>query len=87
MSRADVEWFVSELKKHMIANVEGILGPDTSKGDVDEVVCLNRIFRYCRAEDGAPDAVEIEADGWGKEWLEEKLYEVCPQRSDLAVYL
>ena len=50
MSRANVEWFVSELKKYMIANVEGILGPDPSKGDVDEVVCLNRIFRYCRAE-------------------------------------
>ena len=54
--------FVSELNNYMIANVEGILGPDISKGDVDEVVCLNRIFRYCRAENGAPDSVETEAD-------------------------
>ena len=56
-SRINVKWFVQQLQERMIANVEGILGPDASRRDVSEVVCLNRVFRYCPAENGQPDAV------------------------------
>ena len=60
--RNDLRWFLSELQKTMIANVEGVLGPDPSQGDQLEVTCLNRIFRWVRGVGGTPDSIEIEAD-------------------------
>lgn len=41
---------------------EGVLGPKPSAGDVREVVCLNRIFRWCGATAHRKEAIEIEAD-------------------------
>ena len=37
--------FFEQLKGHMWARREGVLGPDPGQGDVREVVCLNRVFR------------------------------------------
>ena len=42
----------------MWAKLEGVLGPSKADGDVQEIVCLNRIFRWC----SAPTAIEIEGD-------------------------
>ena len=46
----------------MLANIEAVLGPDPSKGDKSEVICLNRIFRWCKATDSTPECIEIEPD-------------------------
>ena len=54
--------FFEDLKVHMWAKNEGVLGPDVSQGDVREVVCLNRVFRWTRAQDAWKEAIEIEAD-------------------------
>ena len=43
--RADNLEFYRELQKYMWVKLEGMLGPNKSAGDVQEVVCLNRIFR------------------------------------------
>ena len=51
-----------QLKVHMWAKSEGVLGPDPGQGDVREVVCLNRVFRRCLPMSGRPEAIEIEAD-------------------------
>ena len=49
--------FFNDLKDHMWAKNEGILGPLQSAGDARECVCLNRIFRW------SPDnASELKAD-------------------------
>jgi len=61
-TRSQNDQFVSDLGTEMIANVEGVLGPDPSKGDSLEVVCLNKIFRWVPGTVGNPDAIEIEAD-------------------------
>eukprot|EP00971_Amphidinium_carterae_P352695 6492705-Amphidinium_carterae.2 len=61
-SRVGLDWFYKELSKYMWAKVEGVLGPRTDLGDSRELVCLNRIFRWCIAEAGRPEAIEIEAD-------------------------
>ena len=46
----------------MWAKSEGVLGPDPGQGDVREVVCLNRVFRWCLPAGGRAGAIEIEAD-------------------------
>ena len=63
-SRSQNNQFVADLRTEMLANVEGVLGPDPTQGDVQEVVCLNKIFRYVHGQNGNPDgaAIEIEAD-------------------------
>lgn len=63
-SRSENQQFVADLKTEMLANVEGVLGPDPTQGDEQEVVCLNKIFRYVRGQTGNPDGatIEIEAD-------------------------
>ena len=33
-----------ELKVHIWAKSEGVLGPEPGQGDMREVVCLNRVF-------------------------------------------
>ena len=60
-TRSQNDQFVSDLGTEVIANVEGVLGPDPSKGDSLEVVCLNKIFRWVPGAVGNPDAIEIEA--------------------------
>ena len=61
-SRDDGRDFHERLKQHMWVKLEGVLGPNRSLGDVREVRCLNRIFRWCPESGGRPEAVEIEAD-------------------------
>ena len=61
-SRSEVQWFHETLSVHMWAKVEGIIGPNPSRGDSLEVVCLNRVFRYVRAAGNEPERIEIEAD-------------------------
>ncbi|CAK0853831.1 unnamed protein product [Prorocentrum cordatum] len=56
-SRADNLEFYRELQKYMWVKLEGMLGPSKSAGDVQEVVCLNRVFRWTSRGD-----VELEAD-------------------------
>ncbi|CAK0899647.1 unnamed protein product, partial [Prorocentrum cordatum] len=56
-SRADNLEFYRELQKCTWVKLEGMLGPNKSSGDVQEVVCLNRVFRRTSRGD-----VELEAD-------------------------
>ncbi|CAK0877935.1 unnamed protein product [Prorocentrum cordatum] len=56
-SRADNLEFYRELQKCAWAKLEGVLGPNKSAGDVQEVVCLNRVFCWTSRGD-----VELEAD-------------------------
>ena len=46
----------------MKAKLEGVLGPSPSQGDVQEVTCLNKIFRWVAGSNGAVPAIEIEPD-------------------------
>ena len=39
-----------------------MLGPYPGQGDVREVVCLNRVFRWCLPMSGGAEAIEMEAD-------------------------
>ena len=46
----------------MWAKSEKVFGPDTGQGDLREVVCLDRGFRWCLPMSGRPEAIEIEAN-------------------------
>eukprot|EP00971_Amphidinium_carterae_P338220 6475462-Amphidinium_carterae.1 len=59
-SRSDLKWYQGELSLHMWVKLEGVLGPEPDLGDVHEIVCLNRVFRW--AVHGGVTAIEIEAD-------------------------
>eukprot|EP00971_Amphidinium_carterae_P351978 6492372-Amphidinium_carterae.1 len=61
-SRTGLEWFLLELRKHMWAKLEGVLGPREDLGDSSELLCLNRIFRWCKQSADGPEAIEIEGD-------------------------
>ena len=61
-SRAQTAWFAAELNKTMMVNVEGTLGPDSSQGDVQHMICLNRIFTWVHATADSPTKILIEAD-------------------------
>ena len=65
--------FFEQLKGHMWAKSEGVLGPDPGQGDVREVVCLNRVFRWCIRTCGRAEAIEIEADARHVEILTHQL--------------
>ncbi len=43
-SRKVRQWFIAELSKYMIVNVEGTLGTNLAAGEVTSIVCLNRII-------------------------------------------
>ena len=58
----DLYDFFEQLKGHMWAKNEGVLGPDPGQGDKQEVICLKRVFRWCLPTGDRPEAVEIEAD-------------------------
>ena len=45
----------------MWAKNEGVLGPDRGQGVKREVICLNRVFRWCLPTCDRPEAIEIEA--------------------------
>ena len=45
-SRGQIQWFINLLKSGLIVKVRGILGPDKARGDVQEIICLNRIIRW-----------------------------------------
>ena len=61
-SRVEAEWFRSELNLHMIVKCRGILGPRKDLGDCQEIVCLNRILRWCNEDTTGPERIEYEAD-------------------------
>eukprot|EP00971_Amphidinium_carterae_P349736 6491191-Amphidinium_carterae.1 len=61
-TRDGVLGFHDRLQEHVWAKFEGLLGPNRAVGDVPEVRCLNRIFRWIPGGSGRPDAIEIEAD-------------------------
>ena len=46
----------------MIAKLRGILGPDASKGDISEIVILNRIMAWIPGDRSTPDCISLEAD-------------------------
>ena len=69
--------FFEQLKVHMWAKSEGVLGPDPGQGDVREVVCLNRVFRWCLPTSGRAEAIEIEADARHVEILIHRLNFRC----------
>eukprot|EP00971_Amphidinium_carterae_P347423 6489422-Amphidinium_carterae.4 len=50
------------LKEHMMVKVEGLLGPDKSAGEDQEVLCLNRIFRWVPERGDQCECIEIEGD-------------------------
>ena len=56
-TRDEVEKFLVDLSEHMMAKKEGILGPNRSLGDVQEITCLNTIFRWVKDDGG--EAIEI----------------------------
>ena len=60
--RLELYDFFGQLKVHMWVKREGVLGPHPGHGDVCEVVCLNRVFRWCPPTNGRAEATEIEAD-------------------------
>ena len=61
-ARHHLKWFADELGKHLIVNVEGVLGPRPDLGDVKELTCLNRIVRWVDATSTTPTTIELEAD-------------------------
>ena len=60
-SRLQLNWFREALSESMLVKVEGVLGPDQSRGDVQELLCLNRIVRWVTSDAGE-DRIELEAD-------------------------
>ena len=46
----------------MWAKNEGVLGPDPGQGDKREMICLNRVFRWCLPTGDRPENIEIKAD-------------------------
>jgi len=61
-SRRSLEIFFVEVNKHMIVKRRGVLGPDPSKGDVDEIICLNRIIRWISDSGDERERIEYEPD-------------------------
>jgi len=55
---AKLHIFFGKLNVRMWAKLEGVLEPSKAAGDVQEIVCLNRFFRWCTS----PTAIEIEGD-------------------------
>eukprot|EP00971_Amphidinium_carterae_P210048 4166932-Amphidinium_carterae.1 len=55
----------------MWVKVEGWLGPGPK--EQREVLCVNKIFRYCVGTAGSSDATEIEADPRHVEILQHQL--------------
>ena len=45
----------------MWAKNEGVPGPDPGQGDLQEVECLSRVFRWCLPTNSHPKAIEIDA--------------------------
>ena len=52
--------FANQLRKSLIVKVRGILGPMAEKGDIQEIIALNRILRWRRINNF--DQIEIEGD-------------------------
>jgi len=61
-SRRDLEVFFVEVNKHMIVKKRGVLGPDPSRGDVGEIICLNRIIRWVPDTSEQRERIEYEPD-------------------------
>ena len=46
----------------MWAKNEGVLGPDLGQGDKREMICLDRVFRWCLPTGDRPETIEIKVD-------------------------
>ena len=53
--RKELLWFRDELSQGLIVKCRAILGPRADLGDVQVVVCLNRILLWCRADLFGPE--------------------------------
>ena len=51
-----------EFKSHMLTQTESVVGPGPSQGDVSDIVCQYRVFRWSARPGNRPAAIEIEAD-------------------------
>ena len=63
-SREDQLWFYKGLNEHMLCKHTGSLGPAKTKGDIQEIRCLNRLIRFVQPpyKGGAGAYVEWEPD-------------------------
>ena len=61
-TRQEVKDFAAGLGKDLIVKTRGILGPRKDLGDIQEIICLNRILRWIPATSSNMDKIEIEAD-------------------------
>lgn len=62
-TRAQLQWFFEGLSKILLVKQRGVLGPEKSQGDIQEIVCLNRTVRYVCGTPTSKERVEWEPDG------------------------
>ena len=58
-SQEDLDWYHAQLQAHLVVKIRGVLGPDPA--DTHEIVCLNRIVRWCTDAAGH-ERIEYECD-------------------------
>ena len=61
-TREAIRWLNDEIGKSLISKLRGILGPDPSRGDTQEIVILNRITSWIPADISTADCITIEGD-------------------------
>ena len=61
-TRTAIKWLHNEIGKSLISKLRGILGPDKSQGDIEDIVVLNRILGWIPGDRSTPDCITIEAD-------------------------
>ena len=57
-TRATTLLFRNTLAKHFSVKDRGVLGPDPSKGDVQQIIALNRLVRYEPEKGPVPARIE-----------------------------
>ena len=72
-TRAAINWLHEEINKKLISKLRGILGPDKSQGDIQEIVILNRIMTWMPAYGSTPDCLTVEADSRHSELIRDHL--------------
>ena len=56
-TRAECRLFEADLGRDLIVKCRGVLGPDKSKGDIDEIMILNRFLRWVPGDGVRPEAI------------------------------
>ena len=72
-TRAAINWLHEGIGKKLISKLGGIIGPDKSQGDIQEIVILNRIMTWIPAEGQTPDCLTVEADSRHSELIRDHL--------------